>query len=141
MKPFVCPVRRRSGGLRRLGRECRLVREIGIAFKPGNMLRQFHPRLGEREPQRLIVVVLGLSRHCNALFGATAVIQSGPHRKLPDTTQWTRQYQCATAAHERSSAGGTRASGATNQAKGTLCRQEVRGLSAASDVYSNAPIT
>jgi hypothetical protein len=52
----------------------------GAAF---NMLGQAYPGLGERQPQRLVLIIFGALRHRDTFFGVAAVIERRPHDNPP----------------------------------------------------------
>lgn len=62
-----------------------------------DMLGQPHPRLRQRQPKHLVVIVFGQSRHRDAFFRATAVVQHGPH-STPRRNTNTDELQRATVA-------------------------------------------
>jgi hypothetical protein len=48
-----------------------------------NVLGQANPGLGERQPQRLVLIVRGALRHRDTFFGVAAVIERRPHDTPP----------------------------------------------------------
>jgi hypothetical protein len=105
---------------RRSGRSYFLGLQSQVRLDPRDVLRELDPRLCQGEPERLVAVIVSQPRHRNAFFRTPAVIQNGPHGKLPDTHIDTSELQSVTAAHEGSSMGGTLAKTASKAAVGTI---------------------
>jgi hypothetical protein len=56
----------------------------GTRVGAADMLGEPHPGLRQRQPQRLVIIVVGTPCHRDALLCTFSMILHGPHRTIPE---------------------------------------------------------